>query len=83
MEKSIYTREYEAMLRLLRRARNGTGITQVELSRRLQISQSFLSKLERGDRRIDFVQLRSILTALGIPLAEFVRSFESEIANQT
>jgi transcriptional regulator with XRE-family HTH domain len=83
MEKTIYTREYAAMLKLLRDTRKRTGVTQVELSSRLEISQSFLSKLERGDRRIDLVQLRSILVALGVPLADFIRSFERDLARST
>lgn len=52
MEKSIYTREYVVLLRLLREARERAGVSQVELAARLGQSQSFVSKLETGDRRI-------------------------------
>ena len=80
MEKSIYTREYEVLLRLLREARERADVTQIELAKRLAQTQSFVSKVERGDRRLDLVQLRTILAALGVPLTAFVDRFERELA---
>src|SRR5690242_16046972 len=56
MEKTIYSREYAVVLRLLREAREKTGMTQVELAKKLKLTQSFVSKIERGDRRLDVVQ---------------------------
>ena len=79
MDKSIYTREYAVVLRLLREARERAGITQVELAAKLGQSQSFVSKAERGDRRLDVIQLRTILGALGVTLADFVRGLEAEL----
>jgi transcriptional regulator with XRE-family HTH domain len=76
MEKSIYTHEYQVMLRLLREAREEAGVTQVELARRLAQTQSYVSKVELGDRRLDLVQLRTILAALGMSLGDFVARFE-------
>ena len=63
-----------------RETRERAGITQSELSKRLKQTQSFVSKVERGDRRLDFVQLRTILNVLGARLAEFVERFEREVA---
>ncbi|MFO0893022.1 MAG: helix-turn-helix transcriptional regulator [Isosphaeraceae bacterium] len=80
MEKSIYTREYKVLLRLLREARERAGVTQVELARRLGQTQSFVSKIEVGDRRLDLVQLRTVLAALDVRLGSFVRRFEEELA---
>lgn len=79
MEKSIYTREYEILLRLLRDARERAGVTQIELAERLSQTQSFVSKVERGDRRLDLVQLRTILASLGLRLGNFVEEFEREV----
>ena len=76
MEKSIYTHEYQVMLRLLREAREQAGVTQVELARRLAQTQSYVSKVELGDRRLDVVQLRTILAAIGMSLGDFVGRFE-------
>jgi transcriptional regulator with XRE-family HTH domain len=82
MEKSIYTREYKVLLRLLRETRERAGVTQVELARRLGQTQSFVSKIELGDRRLDLVQLRTFLAALDVRLARFVRRFEDALADR-
>jgi transcriptional regulator with XRE-family HTH domain len=79
MEKSIYTREYAVLLRLLREAREQVGISQMQLAEKLHQSQSFVSKLERGDRRIDVVQLRTICQFLGLTLGEFIQRLEREL----
>ena len=79
-EKSIYTDEYAVVLRLLKAARKTSGVTQVDLAERLGQTQSFVSKVERGDRRLDIVQLRSILLEFGVTLQEFVRQLEAEIS---
>lgn len=82
MDKSIYTREYAAVLRLLREARDQAGITQVDLAKKLRQSQSYVSKVERGDRRLDIVQLRTICHVLGLTLAEFVQRLERELSKR-
>lgn len=83
MEKSIYTREYAALLRVLRELRRRAGITQVELARRLRQSQSFVSKVERGERRLDVIQVRTMCRKLGVTLREFVQRLERELARGT
>jgi len=77
--KSIYTQEYAVLLKLLREIRRRAGVTQVELAGRLQRSQSFVSKCERGETRVDMVQLREFCQALGTTLVSFVRRLESRI----
>lgn len=79
MEKSIYTREYAAVLRLLKEARERAGLTQVDLAKKLRQSQSYVSKTERGDRRLDIIQLRTICRTLGLSLTEFVHRLEREL----
>lgn len=83
MEKSIYTHEYAVVLRLLKETREKSGITQVELAKRLGQSQSFVCKVELGDRRLDVVQLRTILHALGMKLPQFVDRLEHELTKKT
>ena len=79
LEKSIYTGEYSTVIRLLRQAREDVGLTQVDLAKRLGQTQSFVSKFERGDRRLDIIQLRTILSHLGLTLSEFVQRLETEL----
>ena len=83
MEKSIYTREYAVLLRLLKEARERVGLTQVQLAKTLKQSQSFVSKLERGDRRIDILQLRTLCQIYGMTLAAFVDLLEKELGTTT
>lgn len=79
MDKSIYTAEYAALLRVLKSERERAELTQVELAKRLKVTQSFVSKMERGDRRLDIVQLRTVCRALGTTLAAFVARLEKEL----
>jgi transcriptional regulator with XRE-family HTH domain len=57
---------------VLREARASPGLTQVQLAKKLKQSQSFVSKIEVGERRLDLVQLRTVCLALGTTLPEFV-----------
>lgn len=75
MEKSVFTSEYDLLKTLLRETRKRLGVTQEELAERLGETQSFVSKCERGERRLDLVQLQWFCRALGIPLTEFVEEF--------
>lgn len=79
MEKSIFTREYDIFLRQLRTARKAARLTQEQVADRLGQTQSFVSKCERGERRIDIVELRAFCQALGISLADFVQQLETAI----
>lgn len=83
MDKTIYSREYAALLRVLRSKRTESGVTQVQLGEKLGMTQSAYSKLERGELRIDVIQLRSISKLIGVTLADFVNSLEKEIRRPT
>ena len=79
MQKSVFSKEYELFLGLLRSAREATGVTQEDLATRLGTTQSLVSKCERGERRLDVVELRSWCYALGIAFPGFVKSLEKEL----
>ena len=66
MQKSIHSREYSVFRELLREARERVGLTQEELAARLGESQSFVSKCERGERRLDLVETWRFCQAMGI-----------------
>jgi transcriptional regulator with XRE-family HTH domain len=83
MEKSVHTREYDVLRRLLREVRERGGITQVELADRLKETQSYVSKVERGERRLDVVQLRAFCKALGTTLPAFIGEFEQCIGKKS
>lgn len=61
MGESIYSKEYKLFIERLRKARLKAGLTQVEAAKRLRKPQSYISKIERGERRIDVVELKWLL----------------------
>jgi transcriptional regulator with XRE-family HTH domain len=80
MEKSIHTDAYRTLLDVLRETREGASLTQVQLAERLGRSQSFVSKVEVGEARLDVIQLRTICQALGTTLPAFVARLEVRLA---
>lgn len=66
----------EHLLSLLRLTRTESGLTQTEVARRLNQPQSFVSKYESGERRLDILELQEVCQVLGITLAEFVARLE-------
>ena len=79
MRKSIHTTQYRALLKLLIKARETRGITQVMLARRLQMTQSAVSKVERGERRLDVVELHTWCAALGVPFVKFAGELDADL----
>lgn len=79
MEKTIFSKEYALFLKLLREARRQSGLTQEELAKRLGQTQSFVSKCERGERRIDVIELRHFCAAIGISLPNFLDQVTKEL----
>ena len=72
MEKSIYSEEYEQLCALLRELRVDAGLTQVEVAEKLSVPQSFVSKYESGERRLDVIELRHVAAALMTTLGAVV-----------
>ncbi len=75
MSKSTFSFEYNTFRELLRELRIGKGITQAELSTALGMTQSFVSKYEMGERRLDFVEVDRICGELGVALDSFAGSY--------
>ncbi|MGF0312491.1 helix-turn-helix domain-containing protein [Rhodococcus sp. IEGM1428] len=65
MEKSIYSDEYRQLCLTLRKLRVEAGLTQVKVAARLGVPQSFVSKYESGERRLDVIELQHVARALG------------------
>jgi len=79
MKKSITSEEYSAFLRLLISHREQAGLTQTQLAERIEETQSFVSKLERGERRIDVLEFLAICDALGISPSEFIAELQHQL----
>jgi transcriptional regulator with XRE-family HTH domain len=57
VKKSVYTTRYKRLLRALKNARVAAGLTQADAAEQLKKPQSFVSKCEAGERRIDVIEL--------------------------
>lgn len=82
MKKSIYTDEFAALAALLRETREAAGLTQVQLAQKIGTSQSFITKMEVGQRRLDLIQLRTVCQALGTTLPAFVTKLEAQMSKR-
>ena len=59
MKKTIYSQEHKDIVERLKQARKEASLEQTEVAKKLGRTQSFISKLESGQRRIDLVQLKA------------------------
>jgi transcriptional regulator with XRE-family HTH domain len=76
--KSIHSPEQEHLTALLRQLRLDSGLRQVDLAERLGRPQSYVSKYETGERRLDLIELRAICEAVGSSLGDLVTLFEGK-----
>ncbi len=76
--KSVFTAKYEHLRKRLIVARKAAGLTQVELAERLGRPQSFASKYERGERRLDVVEFLEVAKAIGIAPVALIVQLERE-----
>ena len=66
------------MIELLVQARKGAGITQVELGKRLGQRQTFVSKFELGERRLDVAEFVTISRAIGADPHAIIQTAERD-----
>ncbi|MCC8472352.1 helix-turn-helix domain-containing protein [Xanthomonas phaseoli] len=67
---------YALLAQLLRDLRNQSEMTQTDLANALGKPQSYVSKYESGERRLDLIELSDLCSVLGISLHDFVSLFE-------
>lgn len=58
MSDTIYTKEHKHMVKRLKEARVETGLDQEDVANKMGKTQSYVSKIESGQRRIDLIQLK-------------------------
>ena len=72
-QKSLFSPEYDAFMVLLRKTRENAGLTQVQAAAKLKRPQSYVSKCESGERRVDVVELMQFCEANETDATRFVR----------
>lgn len=78
MSKSIFSEKYNRFRTLLVKARYLAKLTQDELSVKLSRPQSYVSKYERGERRLDLIEFLEIAKALQIEPMTFINKLLEE-----
>lgn len=77
--RSVFSDAYRRMCELLIASRRDRGLTQAELAKALGRPQSFVAKYERGERRLDVVELLEILATLELDPAPVIAEIAVQI----
>ena len=80
MSRSTFTTKYGTFRTMLVEARKDAGLTQVQVAKRLSRPQSFVSKYEGGERRLDVVEFLEVAKALRVDAANFVRRLDQRVS---
>lgn len=75
MQKSLRSPEYARLIAWLVAKRDGSGISQQVLAKKLGVHQSFVAKVETGQRRIDVVEFTAIARAIGVDPVKLFRDY--------
>jgi len=73
MSKTIYSKDHKFLVEQLKKARNEAGLGQKDAAEILCKTQSYLSKIESGQRRIDVIQLKEFARVYKKPLEYFIK----------
>jgi transcriptional regulator with XRE-family HTH domain len=76
VKKSLYERSYAAFTELLKEERRKAGLTQAMLAKKLRRPQSYVSKYERGDRRLDVIEFLEIARAIKFDPSEILQRLD-------
>lgn len=79
MASPLFSKSYRQFADALRQARLDREVTQVELARRLKKPQSYVSKIERLERRVDPAEFHDWLAALGLESDALYRQIANKI----
>ena len=82
MLKTLVSKDYSLFLALLKDARLKAGLSQKDIAERIGETQSFVSKCERGERRIDVLELRVWCDAIGLNLSFFIANLEKNLSGE-
>ena len=79
MNKTLHSAQHTKLCQLLQSIRHSQHLTQSELAKKLDRPQSFVSKYEQGERRLDILELREVCLAVNLELQTFVTRLEDSI----
>lgn len=77
MANKLWDQRRKALTEVLKRLRVEAGVTQIDMANRLDKPQSYVSKYESGERKLDFVEVMEICEALGIKPKALIDLYEA------
>ncbi|MES0371684.1 MAG: helix-turn-helix transcriptional regulator [Mariprofundaceae bacterium] len=69
------------LLKHLKEMRAEAGLSGPEIQRRLQRPNSYVSKVESGEKRLDILELHEYCRACGVSMSDFVHTLEKKLSN--
>lgn len=78
MASSVFTIKYQLFRKMLVQCRHNASMTQLALAEKLNKPQSFISKYESGERRLDLIEFLEVAEALQFDPIEFISKLEEE-----
>ena len=66
MKKTLHSKEYKRLVSWLRQQRIAQNLTIRELATKLNVSHSFVGKIEQGERRLDVIEYLTYCSVLGV-----------------
>ena len=76
----MWDEHHTVLQKLLRTIRKEAHLTQSDLASRLSKPQSYVSKYESGERKLDLIEVRDICRQCGLTLSEFSARLEQELS---
>ena len=70
---------YQILRDMLVQARQARGLFQKDVAERLGKDQTFVSKYEIGERKLDWVEVLSVIELLGLSVGEFLQEYQSRV----
>jgi transcriptional regulator with XRE-family HTH domain len=79
--KSTYTEAYQLLLSSIEKARKKSGLTQADVANKLGKHQSYIAKIENGERRIDLIEFLEIANLISLNPHDVIQNIEN-LANK-
>jgi transcriptional regulator with XRE-family HTH domain len=76
--KSVFSSRYDRFRKILIEKRKAAGLTQIDVADKLGKLQSYVSKYERGERRLDIVEFLEVSKVLGIDPKKLIDQLETD-----
>ena len=73
MDKTIYSKDHKILVNKLIRARKQRSLRQGDVAKLLGRTQSYVSKIEAGQRRVDIIQLKEFAKIYKKSLSFFIK----------